>query len=134
MTYPVSSVARFLTQAVVGRREAMPASLLVRFPELAALRLRRGGLLVRAAGWMIGRPTAEGITLWRTVCLAPGAKPDPALLLHELCHVRQFEADRWFPARYLWESLRRGYHRNRFEAEARQYTADVLTRRLATGD
>jgi hypothetical protein len=41
--------------------------------------------------------------------------------LHELRHVHQFEAVPGFPIRYAWESLRRGYHHNRFEVDARQF-------------
>jgi hypothetical protein len=47
--------------------------------------------------------------------------PDAALLLHEVRHVQQFAAIRWFPVRYTWESLRHGYRRNRFEVDARAY-------------
>jgi hypothetical protein len=43
--------------------------------------------------------------------------------LHELRHVHQFRASIAFPVRYLWESVRRGYHRNRYETDAQQYAA-----------
>jgi hypothetical protein len=58
---------------------------------------------------------------------------DPALMIHEYFHVMQ----QWEPRlltswRYVLESLRRGYWSNRFEIEARQFTADNLQRfRLA---
>ena len=43
-------------------------------------------------------------------------------LKHELCHVEQYR--RYgkinFIARYLWESVLKGYHNNRFEVEARR--------------
>lgn len=41
---------------------------------------------------------------------------------HELCHVKQYESYGFIPfvARYLWESLRKGYRQNRFEVEARK--------------
>jgi hypothetical protein len=48
------------------------------------------------------------------------------LLLHEARHVQQFEASLTFPILYLWESLRRGYVRNRFEVDARAYAAARL--------
>jgi len=57
--------------------------------------------------------------------LAPEIDPSAELLLHELRHVHQFEA-RAFPILYLWESLRRGYVRNRFEVDARAYAASRL--------
>jgi hypothetical protein len=100
--------------------------LLSRYPELGRLRLRRGGLPVRIAGWALGQRSAAAITLWRTVFLAPGVALDPELLLHELRHVDHFEASAAFPMRYLWESIRRGYHANRYEADARDFAARRL--------
>lgn len=48
----------------------------------------------------------------------------PELLLHEYCHVlHQWEPGRLTRARYVLESLRHGYHRNRFEIEARAFAA-----------
>ncbi len=43
-------------------------------------------------------------------------------LRHELCHIRQFERYGFigFIARYLWESLRKGYYHNKYEVEARE--------------
>ena len=47
---------------------------------------------------------------------------NPALMLHEYCHVlKQWEPRRLTAWRYLLESLRRGYWDNRFEIEARAY-------------
>ena len=42
-------------------------------------------------------------------------------LKHELCHIKQFHDHGYFTfiAKYLWESLRKGYHNNKYEAEAR---------------
>jgi Domain of unknown function (DUF4157) len=54
---------------------------------------------------------------------------DPELLLHEFHHVlRQWQPKRLSIWRYLWESLRRGYWRNTFEIETRQFVADNLPR------
>lgn len=41
---------------------------------------------------------------------------------HELCHIRQFKQHGYviFIIKYLWESLRKGYYNNKYEAEARQ--------------
>lgn len=46
---------------------------------------------------------------------------DSRWLKHELCHIRQFKEHGYilFIAKYLWESLRKGYYNNRFEVEAR---------------
>ena len=52
---------------------------------------------------------------------------NPELLLHEYFHVvrqwRKGELTRW---RYLKESMRRGYWANRYECEAREFTAAAL--------
>jgi hypothetical protein len=54
---------------------------------------------------------------------------DPALMLHEYCHVlRQWEPGRLTTLRYLIESFRKGYRDNRFEVEAREFAADNLYR------
>ena len=101
----------------------LPPEFLARFPELAGARYRRGGLPLRVGGWLLGRSTVSGITLWRTIWVASGVPLTPELLLHELRHVHQFEADRAFPLRYLWRSLRHGYTENPYEADARAYAA-----------
>ena len=117
------SVVLALWRGLVGSRTTLPAPLLARYPELAGARWRRGGLFVRIGGWCLGRATVSGITLGRTVWLAPHAPFEPELLLHELRHVHQFAADRAFPLRYVWRSLRHGYQRNPYEADARQFAA-----------
>jgi Domain of unknown function (DUF4157) len=109
--------------ALIGRPIELPTEVTARFPELAAVRWRRGGVPVRVAGLFLGRPSAAAITLWRTVFLSPAAPIEPELLLHELRHVHQFESNPAFPLLYLWESLIHGYKRNRYEADARAYAA-----------
>ena len=83
---------------------------------------------MRIGGWSLLQSTAAAITLWNVVFLAPGMEPDAELLLHELRHVQQFQASRVFPLRYLFESVTRGYHQNRYELDAVAF-ADA---RLAT--
>jgi hypothetical protein len=112
---------------LLGRSFVLPAGLLSAFPELRRARWRRGGLALRVGGWCLGRASVSGITLWRTIWLADHAPLAPELLLHELRHVHQFESDRAFPLRYLWGSVRHGYIRNPYEADARAYAS----RRLA---
>jgi hypothetical protein len=47
---------------------------------------------------------------------------DPALILHEYCHViLQWRSGQLTVARYLAECLRHGYRDNRFEIEARAF-------------
>jgi hypothetical protein len=111
-------------KTIAGGREDHSPALLARFPELARMRLRRGGLLPRLGGWCLGQASVAGITIGRTVWLGMHAAPSAELLLHELRHVHQFATVRAFPLRYVWESLRRGYHLNRFEVDARRYAAD----------
>jgi len=50
---------------------------------------------------------------------------DPALMLHEYCHVlRQWEPGTLTTLGYLRECLRRGYWENRFEVEARAFARE----------
>lgn len=54
---------------------------------------------------------------------------DPALLLHEYCHVvLQWQRGTLTLPRYLLECLRRGYWNNRFEIEARAFAQRHLAR------
>lgn len=112
-----------MMRPLLGRPVELSAVVIERFPELRMARFRRGGLPVRVGGWCLGQSTVSAITLWRTIWIAPELTPSVELLLHELRHVQQFEADAAFPMRYLWESLRHGYFRNRFEVDARAYAA-----------
>lgn len=120
---PISRLTLGLLSALVGTPMSLPAPLLERWPELRGARWRRGGLPLRIGGWCLGRSTVAGITLGRTIFLAPHESLDPELLLHELRHVHQFASDRAFPLRYVWRSLRRGYARNEYETDARAFAA-----------
>lgn len=113
---------------LLGTPVALPRGLAARWPELASVRWRRGGLPPRIGGWCLGLSTVQGITLWRTVFLAPGAGWEPTLLLHEHRHVEQFADSAVFPLVYLWESLTHGYTGNRFEADANAWAALHLDR------
>ncbi len=115
-----------LVAPIIGRRTELPSALLTRHPELGAAFWRRGGVPPRLGGWALGQRSVLGIALGRTVFLAPHAPLDPALLLHEVAHVRQFQRVRGFPIRYLWESLRRGYAHNCFEHEANAFAAFAM--------
>ncbi len=117
-----------LTGLVLGARWVLPAELLERYPEFRQVTWRRGGLPPRVGGWCLGTRTVAAITLWHTVWLGDRVHPDEELLLHEFCHVKQFETVSIFPLRYVWESLRRGYLANRFEVEAREYAFARLYR------
>jgi hypothetical protein len=112
--------------ALIGESELLSRDVLLRYPELGRLHLRRGGLPPRVGGWALGHATVAAITLRRWVFLAPQVPAHPPLLLHELRHLQQFEASPLFPIQYLWASLRHGYHDNPFEADAREYSARRL--------
>jgi hypothetical protein len=127
LEFAVPFIRRWLYRALIapvfGEACTLPDALGQRWPELRRVRWRRGGLPVRVGGWCLGQPSVAGITLWRTVFLAPGVPWDPALLLHEHRHVEQFASSAVFPLQYIWESLTHGYARNRFEADANAWAA-----------
>ena len=108
---------------VVGVPIELPSALLEQYPELRDAKWRRGGLAVRIGGWCLGQRSVSGITLWRTIWLAHSVVLQPELLLHELRHVHQFQADSFFPLRYIWRSVRYGYLNNPYEADARAFAA-----------
>lgn len=116
---------RFL-EPLIGRAFALPGPVAEAYPELRAVRWRRGGLPPRVAGWFLRLPAVAAVTLWKTVWLSPDTPLHPALLLHELRHVHQFGASRLFPVAYVWECVRRGYRRNRFEIDADRWSAGRL--------
>ena len=118
---------------LAGQRMELPEALLTTWPELAELRYRRGGFPLRVGGWLLGQATVAAITLGRTIFLAPSTRLDPELLLHELRHVQQFSERKSFPLHYIWESLRRGYYANRFEADARAFAARRVAGTTAHG-
>ncbi len=51
---------------------------------------------------------------------------DEAWVKHECCHIEQFRQHGFFPflLKYLWESIRKGYYRNKYEIEARNAETD----------
>ena len=115
-----------LVRALIGESIELPEVALGKYPELAQAKYRRGGFPVTVAGWALGTGSAAAITLWRTVFIAPGTRLTPELLLHELRHVHQFLERRTFPFSYLWQSIRYGYSRNAYEADARRYATHRL--------
>jgi hypothetical protein len=124
----IAAAARGVFHALAGKDIALPQELIARYPELARAKWRRGGLPVRVGGWCLGQKTVSAITLWHIIWLAPDSPFAEELLLHELRHVDQFGASPAFPVLYLWESLTRGYNRNRFEVDARAYAAARVRR------
>lgn len=124
-----SSVRELLNRcirATVGNAIALPDPLIVQYPMLAQASWRVGGLPLRVGGWFLGQSDVAGITLGSTVFLSRSYRASTQLLLHEMGHVRQFQRDKAFPMRYLWESARRGYSQNRFEREADEFAREVI--------
>ena len=70
-----------------------------------------------------------GMTLGHGVYVANACADDPALLIHELVHVGQYQrlgSVKSFLRRYLWECLTVGYESAPLECEARERTSRVL--------
>jgi hypothetical protein len=88
-------------------------------------RLHRGARATTRRNRILLRDSADAF--WR----------DPELMLHEYFHVlRQWRPRRLTIFRYVLEWLKRGYWRNRFEIEAREFAAlhrDRLRRLLERG-
>ena len=82
--------------------------------------------------WLRPLPWVAAITGPSRVWLRGRAQDffaDPALVLHEYYHViDQWDTRRLSVLRYLSESLRVGYWRNRYEVEARGFAARELGR------
>jgi hypothetical protein len=87
----------------------------------AGVVIRAGSWIPWLGGWFSGHgQAATAVTLGSTIIVHPSAQLTRRLLRHELAHVRQWRQRPFtFPLRYLWEHLRRGYHDNPFEVEAR---------------
>ena len=86
------------------------------------------GVAVRTARWLpviAGklsgmRAPAAAVTLGDTIIVHPDVQLTGRLLRHELEHVRQWRRHPLsFPARYLINHVRYGYHDNPYEVEAR---------------
>ncbi len=92
------------------------------------------GVAVRRASWLpviggalarMGAPAAA-VTLGRTIVVHPEVPLTRRLLVHELTHVRQWQANPFaFPVRYVWYSIRHGYEANPYEVEARRAEEQV---------
>ena len=92
--------------------------------ELPAVKIKEQSWLARLAAKKL-RSSNVAMVLGKTIHLYGVSKSeflqDEKWVKHELCHVRQFEQHGFlgFLIKYLWESMRKGYYNNRFEAAAR---------------
>ncbi len=72
------------------------------------------------------RVKSVAMVLGKTIHLFGSSKEDfladECWVKHELCHVKQFKEHGYFLflIKYLWESLKVGYHNNKYEVEARE--------------
>lgn len=121
-----------MSSMLLGDRIALPAGLSAgALPPDVVLRTGRfipwlGGLLAGMKG------SAAAVTLRRTIVVGPRTSLTPALLAHELAHVRQWRDDPLFPFRYSLAMLRHGYRNNPYEVEARQ--VEAATTRVQPGE
>ena len=89
-----------------------------------AFHIKENSWLAGIAARKLGAPRVA-MVLGKTIHLFHTSKEEflqnENWVKHELCHIRQFRQHGYlgFIAKYLWESIRRGYHNNRFEVEAR---------------
>jgi hypothetical protein len=114
---------------VIGRRYVLPhrvsAALEQAFAEpVDGVVVIENSLYARAHLGMRATTRPNRILL---ACSGAQFAADPELLLHEYFHVvRQWRTGYLTRWRYLTESARRGYWTNRYEREARDFTAAAL--------
>lgn len=93
--------------------------------ELAQTRIKENSWIARLAAKKL-KSLRAAIVIGNTIHLYNTSKKDFLLnekwLKHELCHVRQFRQYGMvsFILMYLYESVKNGYYRNKFEAAARE--------------
>lgn len=89
------------------------------------IRIKENSLLARIAAIKL-KTGRVAIVLGNTIHLYGVGRQEflknPAWVKHELKHTEQYRQHGFLPfiAKYLWESIKNGYHSNRFEVEARQ--------------
>jgi hypothetical protein len=82
-------------------------------------------------GALFLRSRQMAVTVNNTICLhgvsTPDFLKDQAWLRHEIEHVRQFKKEGvlLFLLKYFWETIRKGYHHNRYEQAARAAENDL---------
>ena len=93
--------------------------------------LEKINFLIREKSWLAKmaayklKSQSVAMVLGKTIHLHNTTKEDflqnKKWVKHELCHVQQFRQHGYisFILKYLWESLRKGYYNNKFEAAAR---------------
>jgi hypothetical protein len=88
-------------------------------------RIKENSLIARIAAWKMSA-SRLAIVIGRTIHLHNASREEflsnERWVKHELCHIEQFRRFGFvrFIALYLWESMRSGYYKNKYEVEARQ--------------
>lgn len=91
----------------------------------AFLKIKENSWLAKIAAWQL-RTSSVAMVIGSTIHLHNTTKQEflqnTAWVKHELCHVQQFKQHGFvgFIAKYLWESIKKGYYNNKFEVEARK--------------
>jgi Domain of unknown function (DUF4157) len=92
---------------------------------LAGINIKENSILARIAAAKL-RSSRVAMVIGNTIHLHNVTRADflkdESWVKHELCHVRQYRQHGLVPflAKYLWESIKKGYHNNKFEVEARE--------------
>lgn len=101
----------------------------VSLPDGSLIYLLEQSWWARIAAWKLGSQQVA-MVLGNTIHLhgvtAQLFLQDARWVRHELCHVQQYRrlGTLRFLVLYVWESIRHGYHNNRFEREAREAEAE----------
>ena len=88
-------------------------------------RIKERSLLARIAAFKL-KTDSVAMVIGKTIHLHNVSRHEfisnERWLRHEQCHLHQYHRHGTlsFLARYLWESARRGYYNNKYEAEARR--------------
>ena len=89
------------------------------------VKVREGSFMARIAAWVL-KSSRMAMVIGDTIHLHNTSKKeflsDERWIKHELCHIDQYKqyGITGFIVRYLVESIRKGYHNNKFEVEARR--------------
>ncbi len=115
----------------LGRRVALPGHVRAALSGLFGAEVDKVEIIEHSFfAWLHLRAVAT--TRRRRIYLRGSAEEffeNPALMLHEYCHVlKQWEPGTMTVTRYVGECLRRGYWDNRFEIEAREFAEDHVYR------
>ena len=88
-------------------------------------KIKEHSWVARIAAWKLSSKRVA-IVVGRTIHLHNASKTEflnnPRWVKHELCHIEQFRRYGFFRfvIMYLWESMRKGYYKNKYEVEARE--------------